>query len=205
MQREPWARKLLDAVLANKLPKGVLNANHLRKILESNDRDALWAVEKAFGRIREERDPKREKVVSEMAAHFREHMGDPHRGQVVFRNLCAQCHTIYGQGGKVGPDITANGRANFEQLLSNVFDPSLVIGPGYQATTVVTKDGRSFTREGTGREFIWDFEEHTRRIRPIAPGLAIAESQFAELIDTCRHLDDLTGAAHRLIGLTIPA
>src|SRR5262249_36593749 len=32
MQREPWARKLLDAVLANKLPKSALNANHLRKI-----------------------------------------------------------------------------------------------------------------------------------------------------------------------------
>jgi hypothetical protein len=70
--------------------------------------------------------------------------------------------------------------------------------------TVFTKDGRNFTREGTGREFIWDFEEHTRRIKPIAPGLAIADQQFAELIDACRHLDDLAGAASRLIGLTIP-
>jgi len=145
MQRERWARKLLDAVLANKLPKGVLNANHLRKILESNDRDALWAVEKAFGRIREERNPERERVVAEMAAYFREHIGNPHRGQIVFRNFCAQCHTIYGEGGKVGPDITSNGRASFEQLLSNVFDPSLVIGPAYQVTTVVTKDGRNLT------------------------------------------------------------
>ena len=145
MQRERWARKLLDAVLANKLPKGVLNANHLRKILESNDREALWVVEKAFGKIREERNPEREKVVAEMAAYFREHIGDPHRGQTVFRNLCAQCHTIYGEGGAVGPDITANGRASFEQLLSNVFDPSLVIGPAYQVTTVVTKDGRNLT------------------------------------------------------------
>ena len=145
MQREPWARKLLDAVLTNKVPKGVLNANYLRKILESDDRDALWAVEKAFGRIREERDPEREKVVAEMGAYFREQIGDPHRGQTVFRNFCGQCHTIYGAGGKVGPDITANGRASFEQLLSNVFDPSLVIGPGYQVTTVVTKDGRNLT------------------------------------------------------------
>ncbi len=145
MQREPWARKLLDAVLANKLPKGVLNANHLRKILESNDRDALWTVEKTFGRIREERNPEREKVVAEMDAYFREHIGDPHQGQTVFRNLCAQCHTIYGEGGKLGPDITANGRASFEQLLSNVFDPSLVIGPGYEVTTVVTKNGRNLT------------------------------------------------------------
>ena len=71
--------------------------------------------------------------------------------------------------------------------------------------TVFTKDGRSFTKEGTGREFIWDFEEQARRIRPITPGLAIGEAQFAELIDTCRHLDRLDGAAQRLISLTIPS
>jgi hypothetical protein len=71
--------------------------------------------------------------------------------------------------------------------------------------TVFTKDGRSFTKEGTGREFIWDFEEQVRRIRPVTPGLAISEAQFAELIDTCRHLDRFDRAAHKLISLTIPA
>jgi hypothetical protein len=71
--------------------------------------------------------------------------------------------------------------------------------------TVFTKDGRSFTREGTGREFIWDFEEQARRISPIEPGLAVSPAQFAELIDTCRRLDGIDGAAKRLIGLTIPA
>jgi len=68
--------------------------------------------------------------------------------------------------------------------------------------TVFTKDGRSFTKEGTGREFIWDFEEEARRIRPIAPGLAIPEAQFTELIDTCRHLDRVAEAAKTLISLT---
>ena len=71
--------------------------------------------------------------------------------------------------------------------------------------TVFTKDGRNFTKEGTGREFIWDFEEEARRMRPITPGLAINESQFAELIDTCRHLDRVERAAVRLISLTIPS
>src|SRR5438477_11091200 len=71
--------------------------------------------------------------------------------------------------------------------------------------TVFLKDGRSVTREGTGREFIWDFEEHVRRMRGIAPGLAISETQFAELIDTCRHLDTLDRAASSLIDLTLPA
>ncbi len=71
--------------------------------------------------------------------------------------------------------------------------------------TVFTKDGRSFTREGTGREFIWDFEEEVRRIRPVTPGLAVSEAQFAELIDTCRHLEGIDRAAQKLIALTIPS
>src|SRR5271170_1784112 len=70
--------------------------------------------------------------------------------------------------------------------------------------TVFTKDGRTFTKEGTGREFIWDFEEEARRIRPVAPGLAIPEAQFAQLIDTCRHLDTTDHAANQLVALTIP-
>jgi len=70
--------------------------------------------------------------------------------------------------------------------------------------TVFTKDGRNFTKEGTGREFIWDFEEEARRIRPVTPGLAISEAQFAELINACRHLDRLDHATQKLISLTIP-
>ena len=70
--------------------------------------------------------------------------------------------------------------------------------------TVFTKDGRSFTREGTGREFIWDFDEQARRIQPVAPGLAIPAAQFAELIDTCRNLERIDAAGQKLIALTIP-
>ena len=71
--------------------------------------------------------------------------------------------------------------------------------------TVFTKDGRSVTREGTGREFIWDFEEEARRLQPVIPGLAIPADHFAELIDVCRHLQQTDNAAARLIALTLPA
>jgi putative heme-binding domain-containing protein len=59
--------------------------------------------------------------------------------------VCGQCHKIYGEGQEVGPDITVNGRGSFDQLMSNVFDPSLVIGAAYQAQTVITADGRVIT------------------------------------------------------------
>jgi 2-methylcitrate dehydratase PrpD len=70
--------------------------------------------------------------------------------------------------------------------------------------TVFTKDGKSYTREGTGREFIFDFDELARRLRSIIPGLAIPEAQYERLIDTCRRLDTVDRAADTLIGLTVP-
>ncbi len=55
--------------------------------------------------------------------------------------------------------------------------------------TIFTKDGKSHTRQGTGREFIWDFNEEARRIRGIVPGLPIPAAQFESIIETCRDLD----------------
>ncbi|MBV9826407.1 MAG: MmgE/PrpD family protein [Alphaproteobacteria bacterium] len=70
--------------------------------------------------------------------------------------------------------------------------------------TVFLKDGRQFSREGTGREFIWDFEEEARRIGTVAAGLAISAAQYDRLIDTCRRLETIDNAAATLIGLTVP-
>ena len=55
--------------------------------------------------------------------------------------------------------------------------------------TIFTKDGKSHTLQGTGREFIWDFEEEARRIRGIDPGLPIPVAQYEKIIETCRKLD----------------
>jgi 2-methylcitrate dehydratase PrpD len=55
--------------------------------------------------------------------------------------------------------------------------------------TIHTKDGKSYTKQGTGREFVWDFAEEARRIREIVPGLPIPAAQFDEIIATCRDLE----------------
>jgi 2-methylcitrate dehydratase PrpD len=68
--------------------------------------------------------------------------------------------------------------------------------------TIFTKDGKSFTKQSTGREFIWDFAEETRRIREIIPGLPIPAAQFEEIIATCRDLDK-QARADKLVQLTL--
>jgi 2-methylcitrate dehydratase PrpD len=71
------------------------------------------------------------------------------------------------------------------------------------SVTIHVKDGRSFTRHATGREFIWNFDEEARRIRGVVPGVPVSADQFEALITTCRDLDSLEQAS-RLVDLTLP-
>jgi hypothetical protein len=68
--------------------------------------------------------------------------------------------------------------------------------------TIFTKDGKSYTRQSTGREFIWDFEEEARRIRGVIPALPVPAAQFESLIATCRNLDQQE-RADQLVQLTV--
>jgi len=68
--------------------------------------------------------------------------------------------------------------------------------------TIFTKDGKSYTKQSTGREFVWNFAEETRRIREVIPGLPIPAAQFDEIIATCRDLDKQP-RADRLVQLTL--
>jgi 2-methylcitrate dehydratase PrpD len=68
--------------------------------------------------------------------------------------------------------------------------------------TIFTKDGKSYTKQATGREFIWDFNEEERRIRAIIPGVPIPAQQYEEIIATCRDLEQQARAA-KLVEMTL--
>ena len=141
-QRTSWAKQLLKKIGDKGIPAEVLNQTQVRKLLETKDAELKELIAARWGTIRSDRNPAREKIIAEMRTLIRSTPGDAFRGIEVHKKLCGQCHKIYGEGQEVGPDITLNGRSSFEQLLSNVFDPSLVIGASYQGRTVLTKQGR---------------------------------------------------------------
>jgi hypothetical protein len=68
--------------------------------------------------------------------------------------------------------------------------------------TIYTKDGRSYTKQSTGREFIWDFDEEVRRLRDVVPALPIPVAQFDALVASCRDLAQ-QARADALVQLTL--
>ncbi len=74
--------------------------------------------------------------------------GDADKGRVVFlsgRTACSACHTVNGQGGRVGPELSKIGSIRAPaDLLESVVYPSATIVRGYETYNVETKDGRHF-------------------------------------------------------------
>lgn len=136
-------KQLIAAIDAGHVAKDLLNTNQLLKWNAANDPELTQAITKVWGKLRTTEDANRKQVVSNTLKLLGSgKAGDPVNGEAHFKRICFQCHKLHGQGMEVGPDITANGRGSFEQLVSNVMDPSLVIGQAFTSKTVLTTDGR---------------------------------------------------------------
>ena len=71
---------------------------------------------------------------------------------------CYKCHRMSGQGGIVGPDLTAAGnRFTTRDLVETLVDPSKSISDQYEATIFAMKDGRTVTGRvvNLAREQYW--------------------------------------------------
>ncbi len=137
---------LLDAIQAGTVSKSLVNMNQLRKwssMRSTGDAARIGtAIENIWGVVRLDENAAREKLVASTLEKIRSGaVGSEKSGKVVFKRLCSQCHRLGGEGFEVGPDITSNGRGNLQQLVSNVLDPSLVIGEAFQAVMLMTTEG----------------------------------------------------------------
>ena len=56
--------------------------------------------------------------------------------------MCAKCHTMYGRGGTIGPDLSNLVHRDYASVLRDITHPSFAINPDYLSYTVVLNDGR---------------------------------------------------------------
>ena len=143
--RPAWGRSLLGAIAAGRISSSAVNANQIRRLLIAGDDELKAEVARVWGTLRTAAQPGSRARDSRRPVSCCATPGDAASGRAVFGRVCGNCHKIYGQGQEVGPDITSNGRGSFDQLVTSVLDPSLVIGAAYQARTIVTEDGRILT------------------------------------------------------------
>lgn len=145
--RVSYAVELLKAADSGKIPKQDLSADLIRQLRNLDHPDVVDLLQKVWGVVRDS-DVDRKALIAEyltLVQSSTKETPDPNLGRAVFAKTCQQCHTLYGVGGQVGPDITGANRKDLNYLLSNVLDPSSVMAKEYQPNIVATDSGRIVT------------------------------------------------------------
>jgi putative heme-binding domain-containing protein len=144
VSRPTFARALLEAMAAGKIPPADLTAFHARQVRSLNRPDLDRMLTETWGELRDS-GPEKQALMARLKQQLTPEVlaaADPGRGRVVFNKTCASCHTLYGQGGQVGPDLTGAGRDNLDYLLENIVDPSATVSADFRMVVVAMQDGR---------------------------------------------------------------
>ena len=143
--RAAFAKALLAALADDKVPARDFTADILRQLRNLNDPSVEKLVAERFGVARETGEDKAREIARYRGMVDSSPPGDPAHGKEIFARTCQQCHTLFGIGGKVGPDLTGSDRSNLYYILQNVIDPNAVIPNAYRTSTLETKDDRVIT------------------------------------------------------------
>jgi putative heme-binding domain-containing protein len=69
--------------------------------------------------------------------------GDAQSGERIFRATCSGCHMVNGRGGQLGPDLSRIGSGRSRTaMLKKIRGTSDAVRPGFEAVTLVTRDGQ---------------------------------------------------------------
>ncbi len=143
--RRTWSLELVRAAAKGQLEAQEVSVDQIRQMLAHHDAALEGAIETKWGRIRPATPGEKQAYVPVLGRVLNEGPGDLDNGHKLFVKHCATCHTLYGEGNKVGPDLTSADRKNRDALLINILDPSGTIRPEFIAQTAVLVDGRVLT------------------------------------------------------------
>jgi putative heme-binding domain-containing protein len=145
--RPAYALALLNAVEQKKIVAADLSGDLIRQMRSLKNAEVDGLITKVWGISRDTPEEKA-KLITSLKTMLQgkpvvANRPDVSLGRAVFAKTCQQCHTLFGTGARTGPELTGSNRANLDYALSNIVDPSALIGKDYQAQVITTTAGRT--------------------------------------------------------------
>jgi putative heme-binding domain-containing protein len=151
------SRKSLASVWLNAVEKGDIAASltpldQIRLVALLEDENLNSIVTKHWGRLQGATAEEKLAEVRRLNNDLRAGSGNPETGRELFKKHCSACHQLFGEGTKLGPDLTSANRADRDFLLVSLVDPSSVIRKEFVSVVVLTTDGRVETGLAVARD-----------------------------------------------------
>ncbi|MFT5468417.1 MAG: putative membrane-bound dehydrogenase-like protein [Verrucomicrobiales bacterium] len=141
------AAALLGAIADERIPRSALTAFQARQIHGMKDNGLKKQLAEVWGELKSSDGEKKATIKS-----FQDQLlpdvlaqADLKAGHELYTRSCSACHTFFGEGGKIGPDLTGANRDNVFYLLENIIDPSATLPKDFHVTIITKKDGQVVT------------------------------------------------------------
>ncbi|HEV8067089.1 MAG TPA: PVC-type heme-binding CxxCH protein [Planctomycetaceae bacterium] len=143
--RRDWARKLLVAIEHGTIRAADVPADEVRRVALYQDAALDATVRQLWGNIRPGTTEEKLADIRRLSNDLRAAPGRAGTGHELFKKHCETCHVLFGEGTKIGPDLTTANRKDREFLLVSIVDPSVQVRKEYLVYAVETHDGRVVT------------------------------------------------------------
>jgi len=144
VSRPVWARSIVAGLDSKVIARSDVSTPLARQLAELKDPQITEWLNKNWGAMRSSPADKQQQIVrlkSVLTPGFMA-KGDASHGRALFSQTCALCHTLFGAGAKIGPELPG-AFEDIDYLLLNIIDPNAIIGKDYQQTVIETKDGQT--------------------------------------------------------------
>ncbi len=135
--RPDWCRALLAAIQKGEVPAGQIGAAFQEKLLNHPDRTVRQRAADLFTSTSTDR-----RALLKQYSGVEKLTGDVAKGMTLFRQQCATCHKLRGEGSDVGPDLATLAGKDVQTLLVAILDPNQTVEVRYVNYTAVTKSER---------------------------------------------------------------
>jgi putative membrane-bound dehydrogenase-like protein len=143
--RPATALALLKSVDRGAVNPKEIQFDQLRRMLLHKNEQIDHLVEKHWGKLGKESSGAKRARIASIRHMLGQGRGDAVIGKTIFTQKCAICHTLFGEGNKVGPELTGADRRDLDFLVTSIVDPSLVVRKEFMAHVAITTNGRLLT------------------------------------------------------------
>jgi putative membrane-bound dehydrogenase-like protein len=136
-----WASAFLKGVDSGTYDAKEVPFDQLQTVATFEDKELNELVRKHWGNIGRGTPEEKLADIRRFNNDLRAGNGDAKNGHELFVKNCAACHELFGEGEKVGPELTHANRGDQSFLLASIVDPSAVIRKEFLNYNIETKDG----------------------------------------------------------------
>ncbi|HMJ67200.1 MAG TPA: PVC-type heme-binding CxxCH protein [Candidatus Binatia bacterium] len=133
-----WTQSILSAIAQNQLAAAAVPASARQRLLKHRDARVRDRAVDLFAKASTDR----QRVVREYRTAK---IGNAQNGAALFRQHCASCHNLRGEGTALGPDLATLTDKSVESLLVAILDPNQSVETPFVNYNVVTRDGRELS------------------------------------------------------------